>query len=150
MRGAPSTVSTAPLASANRAATPAVVATRLAHALDALLEEGLTRYDDHSAAGRRRMKELNSGFAAGEIALARARVRGAAALSPVVRLRLLADAVGCILHWAGDERGLREPPATLAALRAARRAFDDAGRALTAFMAATAESRQQRAGRSAS
>lgn len=98
-------------------------------ALDGLLEEGIGNYDDLTEAGRRRMLELNAGFAAGEALLERLRER------PAVRsgeqVDALAAVIRYILHWAGEAGTLDEPKETLAAMRRARRALERASAVTT-------------------
>jgi len=53
-------------------------------------------------------------------------VRSDASMEPAESVPALAAVVRYILHWAGEERTLNEPPETLAALRNARRALERA------------------------
>ena len=98
----------------------------LERALDALLEEGIGSYDDTTDDGRRRMMELNAGFAAGEALLHRLRERGAP--TGARRVEALSAVIRYILHWAGEEREIDEPRETLTAMRTARRALERAAR----------------------
>ncbi|MFL5577611.1 MAG: hypothetical protein ACJ79S_16775 [Gemmatimonadaceae bacterium] len=108
---------------------PPSVADDLADALDRLLEEGIGSYDDASESGRRRMAELTAGFASAEALLARLRAGDRASSDAETTVPALASVVRYILHWAGEERVLDEPPETLAALRNARRALERASAA---------------------
>ena len=98
----------------------------LERALDGLLEEGIGSYDDTTEDGRRRMMELNAGFAAGEALLQRLGERGAP--TGARRAEALCAVIRYILHWAGEERELDEPRETLTAMRVARRALERASR----------------------
>ena len=111
-------------------------------ALDGLLEEGIENYDDQSETGRRRMMELNAGFAAGEALLAR-RVGTAAAPPPEQRVAALCSVIRYILHWAGEARTLDEPRETVDAMRRARRALE---RASSAARSADTARRRRRGG----
>lgn len=102
---------------------PPSLADDLADALDRLLEEGIGSYDDASEEGRRRMAALTAGFATAEALLARLRASDRGAVGAAESVPALASVVRYILHWAGEERALDEPPETLAALRDARRAL---------------------------
>jgi hypothetical protein len=105
---------------------PPSVAEDLADALDRLLEEGIGSYDDTTDEGRRRMAELTAGFATAEALLARLRSGDRGAVDESESVPALAGVVRFILHWAGEERTLDEPPETIAALRNARRALERA------------------------
>lgn len=116
-----------PRRGAERAPRPASVGTEeLERALDGLLEEGIGSYDDTTDDGRRRMMELDAGFAAGEALLQRLRGRGAP--TGARRTEALCAVIRYILHWAGEERELDEPRETLTAMRVARRALERASR----------------------
>lgn len=111
----------------NRSRRDAAAGTaELERALDGLLEEGIGSYDDTTDDGRRRMMELNAGFAAGESLLRRLGERGAPTGAP--RVEALCAVIRYILHWAGEEREIDEPRETLTAMRAARRALERAAR----------------------
>ena len=113
----------------------------LATALEGLLEEGIGSYDDMSEAGRRRMMELNAGFAAGETLLARVQQRASGG-HPGQEVDALAAVIRYILHWAGEAGTLDEPKETLAAMRRARRALERAAPSTAASIPRSARRRR--------